>query len=335
MLDAVGQAVMATEPDGTLIFWNRAAERLYGWSAAEVLGRNVMDVTPSDATKEQAHRIMASVRAGACWEGTFQVRRRDGSVFPAFVTDTPVFDDGGELIAIIGVSTDLTERIRAEEEVRRSEERFRTALKYSPVVFASVDADLRYEWMLNPHPDFDAAAVVGKRDDELDSGPGIAAMIALKQRVLEQGIQERREITFARSDRDLTYDVTATPVRDAGGRVRSLVTASLDITERKRAEEELRRSERRFARLFHASPIAGCILALPDLRFLDVNERYEALTGHSRTSLLGRTTREAGLSTTTAFTTWPRSSSGAPTTAHSCTASCSSSTFSTSGPAML
>ena len=129
-------------------------------------------------------------------------------------------------------------------EVREAEERYRIALRHSPVVFAWVDPDLRYEWIFNPHPDFDPESVVGKRDDELDTGPGIDALMALKRRVFARGEQEREEIVFARSDGDRTYDITATPVEDEDGRVIRVITASLDITARARAEAALRKSKR-------------------------------------------------------------------------------------------
>jgi signal transduction histidine kinase len=113
-------------------------------------------------------------------------------------------------------------------------------LKHSPVVFAKVDTDLRYEWIFNPHDDFAPDAVRGRRDDELDSGPGIDAIVALKQRALDTGEQLREEITFERSDGPKTYDITATPIRK-GDRVVGLMTASLDVTTRKELENDLRR----------------------------------------------------------------------------------------------
>ena len=90
----------------------------------------------------------------------------------------------------------------------------------------------------------------GKRDDELGAGPGIDALMALRRRVFDTAEQERQEIVFARSDGNHTYDVTATPITDEEGRVRHVMTASLDITERSRTEEALRHSEELYRSLF-------------------------------------------------------------------------------------
>jgi len=116
LLDAVEQAVIATDLNGTVIFWNSFAESLYGWPAAEALGAKILDLTPSLELKEHAAEIFASLQAGQSWSGEFEVRRRDGTSFPAVIEDSPIINDRGQLIGIVGVSTDNTLRRRAEEE---------------------------------------------------------------------------------------------------------------------------------------------------------------------------------------------------------------------------
>jgi PAS domain S-box-containing protein len=109
LLDAVGQAVIAADPQGEIIYWNRAAQELYGWSAEETIGRPIMEATPSEDLMEQAEEIMTELMAGRSWTGEFVVRRKDGTTFPALVTHTSAHDEEGNLVAIIGVYTDITE----------------------------------------------------------------------------------------------------------------------------------------------------------------------------------------------------------------------------------
>lgn len=116
LLDAVEQAVIATDLDGNIIFWNSYAETLYGWPAAEAIGSSILELTPSPALRDQAVEILACLQAGKSWSGEFEVQRRDGTFFPAMVSDSPIFDVSGKLIGIVGVSTDNTLRRRAEEE---------------------------------------------------------------------------------------------------------------------------------------------------------------------------------------------------------------------------
>jgi PAS domain S-box-containing protein len=116
LLDAVDQAVIATNLDGTVIFWNSFAEKLYGWPATEALGSNVLDVTLSPALREKAGEILERLKAGESWAGEFEMQRRDGTFFPAQVNDSPILNDKSELIGIVGVSVDNSERRRAETE---------------------------------------------------------------------------------------------------------------------------------------------------------------------------------------------------------------------------
>ncbi len=115
LLNAVEEAVIATDVSGKIVYWNRFAEKMYGWSAAEVRGRNVVEVMASDVLQGEAAEIMSRLRRGESWSGEFIVRRRDGSSFPAQVTGSPIYSSDGALIGTVGISTDITERKRAEE----------------------------------------------------------------------------------------------------------------------------------------------------------------------------------------------------------------------------
>ncbi len=121
LLDAVGQAVIATDPVGMVTYLNRAAERLYGWPASEALGRNILEVTVPEVSQTQALQIMDSLAQGREWAGEFQVRRRDRTTFLAEVVDTPIIDTAGTTVGIIGISTDITLKKRREEETLRQE----------------------------------------------------------------------------------------------------------------------------------------------------------------------------------------------------------------------
>jgi PAS domain S-box-containing protein len=116
LLSAVEQAVIATDLEGKVIYWNSFAERLYGWPAAEAIGTPIVNLTTPNSSRELAAEIFAKLKAGGSWSGEFEVQRRDGSVFPAMVTDSPIFNDRNELIGVVGVSADITERKQAEEE---------------------------------------------------------------------------------------------------------------------------------------------------------------------------------------------------------------------------
>src|SRR5579859_5226182 len=114
-------AVIATDLTGAVTFWNPFATELYGWSSQEVLGRNIMEITVSTETEDEAKHHMEAVQAGGSWAGEFQVRCKNGSYVAAFVTLSALVDEQGVNIGIVGVSEDLALRRKAEDALRRSE----------------------------------------------------------------------------------------------------------------------------------------------------------------------------------------------------------------------
>jgi two-component system, cell cycle sensor histidine kinase and response regulator CckA len=110
LLSAVGESVIATDPDGTITYWNPAAEQIYGWTAEEALGSQVMDLNVPETTvpTERAQEIMDILRAGRTWRGEFEVRRKDGSTFTALVANSPIMGADGEVRGVIGVSSDIS-----------------------------------------------------------------------------------------------------------------------------------------------------------------------------------------------------------------------------------
>ena len=119
LLDAVGQSVIATDLEGKVLYWNRAAEELYGWSSEEALGRRLRDLTLSEELLDQAEGVASELRAGRAWSGETLLRRKDGSYVPVLGTATPLFDERGNLTGMIGVSTDISERKAMEAELER------------------------------------------------------------------------------------------------------------------------------------------------------------------------------------------------------------------------
>ena len=117
LLDSVGEAVIATDLDGRVIYWNEAATRMYGWAPAEAIGRPVTELTTAASSEAEATEIFERLSRGESWSGIFRVRRRDGTEFEALVTDSPFVDDAGALAGVIGVSVDLTERQEAERRL--------------------------------------------------------------------------------------------------------------------------------------------------------------------------------------------------------------------------
>jgi diguanylate cyclase (GGDEF)-like protein/PAS domain S-box-containing protein len=119
MLNTIGQAVIATDRDGLITYANRFVENLYGWTPAEMRGRNILEVTVPTLGSAQAAAILERLQRGENWSGEFPVQHRDGRQFPALVTNTPLQNAQGQLTGIIGISTDITAQKQAETRIKR------------------------------------------------------------------------------------------------------------------------------------------------------------------------------------------------------------------------
>ena len=186
---------------------------------------------------------------GEDWAGEFVVRRKDGTRFPVFVHDTPVFDEGGGLVGVIGVSNDVTESKRAEEARRESEERFRHLIEQAAdAIFVH---DLRGRFV---DANQKACAILGYTKEELltlsvmdiEESFDCAGLVDLWERVSSE-----RSVMVEGTN--VRKDGTRFPVEihlgwfEADGERLVLATVR-DVTERKQAEEKLKESENRHRR---------------------------------------------------------------------------------------
>jgi len=118
LLNVVEQAILAVDLTGRIIFWNRFAERLYGWTEDEVQGRNIVEVLAAPLLMESARANMGQLRRGENWSGEFLVQRRDGMTFIAHVSASLIQDDMNTLISIVAVSRDSTAHQQLQEANR-------------------------------------------------------------------------------------------------------------------------------------------------------------------------------------------------------------------------
>ena len=252
LLAAVEQAVIATDLDGIVCHWNRYAERLYGWTAAEALGRNIAELIAPRPSVEQAAEAMAQVGAGAVWSGEFPARHKDGTVFTAYVTDSPIADADGHLVGIIRVSSDTT--------LRASESRFRALIQHASDMVGIIDAagHIIYETpaiesVLGYHPD----ELNGRSAFDLlhpDEHARIAAFIA--DIATRPGDSKPFDYRVRHADGSWRWlEATVTNLFDDPA-VAGIVVNARDVTERRAAEQALRKAEERYRSLVEHVPAA-------------------------------------------------------------------------------
>lgn len=144
---ASSEGIVVTDPnrpDAPIVYVNPAFEEITGYSAAEVLGRNCRFLQGADRDQPQLGTLRAALREGRECSVVLRNYRKDGTMFRNELSVSPVFGEGGALLNYVGVQKDVTERVRYEEELRESEERFRLTFEAAGVGMAHVAPDGRW-----------------------------------------------------------------------------------------------------------------------------------------------------------------------------------------------
>jgi len=143
LLDQVRHAVVATDLAGQITFWNKFAEQLYRWKAEEVMGKKILEVVIPREGQELAEEILATLPELGYWEGEFVARRKDESTFPVHAVRTVYRDAEGQAKGFIGVSLDITERKCAEDDLRKQKEILQKIFDQIPVMITFIGEDGR------------------------------------------------------------------------------------------------------------------------------------------------------------------------------------------------
>jgi PAS domain S-box-containing protein/diguanylate cyclase (GGDEF)-like protein len=240
LAESATDAIVSIDAAGVIVSWNRAAERIFGFTEAEALGRQVV-LLVAPTPDEGAGCALATFLAGSVGRTVeIECRRSDGMVFPAEVSVSTWTTGAGRFYT--GIFRDVTDRARAENELRRSEARFRALVHNSSEMITVIGPDAVV------HAHYVGADVLGYGPDENLGRFGLefvhpddlaAAAGALAE--LLQGRAPSRPFECRVRHRDGSWrwlESLATDLRNDPA-VGGIVVTSRDVTERKRAEEAL------------------------------------------------------------------------------------------------
>ncbi|GAC1034824.1 EAL domain-containing protein [Pseudomonas sp. No.21] len=272
------------------------AERLLGYPLADWLEPGFWQRTlhPEDAQRAE-YFCNEEVAAGRDHSFDYRMLAADGRVL--WIRDIVTLDPQGDSQIIRGLMIDITEAKDTEHALRLSQQKFASVFHNCPDVIALarrqdgrlLDVNRTFEQQTG----VSAAQAIGRTATELgiwgtpDMGPG------LLQRLQSESLHNL-EMTFRRqSGESFTGLISAQPI-DLDG-VPALIVVVRDITLVKETQQQLKISEEKFARAFHASPDGLLITRLADGRLIEANEGFTRITGYTAREAADRSTLELGI----------------------------------------
>ena len=301
------RAILETEPecikllsaDGSLLEMNPAGLAMVeADSAKQVIGRSLSELVdpPYRAAVRDLTRRVFRGEADAL---EYEITGLKGAHRWLHTKATPLRDSNGFIWALLGVTRDITQQKKVEQELRAGEARFRALIEHSNDNIVLFDLEGKIEFCSNS-----VERVLGYHPDEL-LGRHFFDLLHPDDRVRIEGDMERvfeqrghsRTIRSRALRKDGTWRILEGFVTNLlhDPSVRSIVSNLRDITDKVWAEEALIGSEERFAKAFRSSPLPIIITTRAEGRYLDVNEAMVELTGYSREQMIGRTVKDLGL----------------------------------------
>ncbi|BAU10319.1 multi-sensor hybrid histidine kinase [Leptolyngbya sp. NIES-3755] len=257
LISASPLPIVVIEPDSRVKLWNPAAEKVFGWTEAEILGEFIPIVPPDKL--DECQQLRAAVVQGQTFFGIETYRsKRNGVQISVSVSAAPLYDDQGKVQDIMLIFQDVTERQRAEGLIRQSEARYRALIELSPqiVYLSNPNGMIEYcnQWGL----DF-----TGRSLEELQ-GYGWADLIHPDYRdrtytawnnSMQGNAKYEVEVPFRRADGQYRWVYShASPVRNERGEIEYWIGIVLDIHDRKEAELAVCRREAEFRLLAESLP---------------------------------------------------------------------------------
>ncbi len=243
LIDRSNDSIEVIDPEtGRFLDVNETACLAHGYTRDEYLALSVRDVAPTADPAAWARNLEQLRRLGSRLHVGLH-RRKDGSTFPVEVNITYVRLNRDYIVAVV---RDVTERRRAEEELRRTANLLRAVADETTDAVFVKDRGGKYLLMNEAAARFvgkSAAEVLGKDDTELFDPDGARRVMEWDRRVMESGRAETAEEVVTAAGVTRAFHTTKAPYRDGAGNVIGLVGIARDVTERKQAEEAVRQSE--------------------------------------------------------------------------------------------
>jgi len=294
IVESAQDAIFTKDREGHYIHANTACTSLFELTLDEMRGKTDFDLFPPQIARHIQEIDRAVIGKGETI--VIEDMKPTAGVMRTFhISKVPLRDVNGEIVGLCGIARDITERKRAENALRESEEQLRNLIDAMPDFVCFKDGEGRWLVINDTSSQLFRLENVdyrGKKDSELAQASSILQGTFLTCQETDARTWEKRRLTRGEEmiphpdGTTRTYDVIKVPVFHPDGRRKGLVVLGRDITERKRAEEALWKSEEKH-RLFFENATIGIIHYNNKGIITDVNDAIIATFGSSRDKLVG------------------------------------------------
>jgi two-component system cell cycle sensor histidine kinase/response regulator CckA len=293
IVNSSADAIMGLTLNGTVTSWNKGAQQIYGYTAAEMLGNPIAMLAPPERRSEPQSILDLAQGQSVTQHEAIRLNKA-GEHITLSVTVSPIRDLSGSITAASAIVRDITAQKQSETALRASEQQYRLLFESNPspmwvfdrqtLRFLSVNqaAIRNYGYSSEEFLGMTILDIAAEQDRQV-----VQQMVAANSYVMDRPIEWRhRKKNGDMVEVEITGHELSLAAADA---VTVLVH---DISARKRSEEKLRESEEKFSKAFRASPFGITISTLADGQYVEVNDAFVNILGYPRDEVIGRTSSE-------------------------------------------
>nr|WP_319373823.1 PAS domain S-box protein [uncultured Methanobacterium sp.] len=263
VVESSDDAIITKSLEGRITSWNKGAELIYGYSAEEVLGKNISILAPPELKNELKH-LIENIKHGEHVLHYETTRlRKDGKEINVSLTLSPILDSAGKLVGISTIARDTTQRKRDEEKLQRSEEKYRTLFEesFDGLFITSPDGKI----LDMNKKGIEMFGYANKEDIlQLDLERDVYADPSDRKQILDmvnkQGSAEYEIVVKKKNGKEMVTYCSLTAVKAENGVINSYRGIIRDITKRKKDEDAILRAKEEWENTFDAVPDLIAIL---------------------------------------------------------------------------